>query len=144
MIAPAAPFRLELTAWALRRRRHNQIDRFDAGVYRRAVTIADTPLVLSVTQHGSLDAPRLAVTLSDGQRLHAGLAARGALDRLLGLTLDLSDFAALAADDPALSRLACELRGLKPPVSRPCSRRSSTPSLVNNSRSASGFTCSTG
>lgn len=31
----AAPFRLDLTAWALRRRAHNEMDRFDAGCWRR-------------------------------------------------------------------------------------------------------------
>ena len=36
---PHAPFRLDLTAWALRRRAHNTIDRFDAGTYRRALLI---------------------------------------------------------------------------------------------------------
>ena len=41
--------------------------------------------------------------------------ARSALDRLLGLTVDLSPFAAMAAPDPLLGPLAARMRGLKPP-----------------------------
>ncbi|MGH8573114.1 MAG: DNA-3-methyladenine glycosylase family protein, partial [Gammaproteobacteria bacterium] len=37
-----------------------------------------------------------------------------ALDRLLGLTVDLAPFAAMAATDPLLRPLAARLRGLKP------------------------------
>lgn len=116
VLEPRAPFRLELTAWALRRRAHNAIDRWDGRVYRRALPLGDGAVALSVTQSGPLDAPRLAVTLS-GERLdqRAEAVARGSLDKLLGLSVDLSSFAALAAQDPLLEPLAGRLRGLKPP-----------------------------
>ena len=32
-LEPRAPFRLDLTTWALRRRPHNAIDRWDASTY---------------------------------------------------------------------------------------------------------------
>jgi DNA-3-methyladenine glycosylase II len=41
--------------------------------------------------------------------------ARRELSRLLGLTVDLSEFAALATPDPLLGPLAERMRGLKPP-----------------------------
>jgi DNA-3-methyladenine glycosylase II len=41
--------------------------------------------------------------------------ARSALGGLLGLSVDLSPFAAMAAPDPLLGPLAARLRGLKPP-----------------------------
>jgi DNA-3-methyladenine glycosylase II len=41
--------------------------------------------------------------------------SRSALNRLLGLTVDLSPFAAIAAADPLLGPLAARMRGLKPP-----------------------------
>jgi 3-methyladenine DNA glycosylase/8-oxoguanine DNA glycosylase len=34
-VRPIAPFRLDLTVWALRRRRRNAIDRWDGVTYRR-------------------------------------------------------------------------------------------------------------
>ncbi len=116
VIEPRAPFRLDLTAWGLRRRAHNTIDRWDGSVYRRALCLGDETVAVSVTQAGSRDSPRLAVTLS-GQRIddRVEAAARAGLDKLLGLRVDLSGFAALAAEDPLLDELAGRLRGLKPP-----------------------------
>lgn len=116
VIDPRAPFRLDLTAWALRRRAHNEIDRWDGRVYRRAVSVGDEAVALTVTQNGSLDAPRLAVTVAGADvDEHVEAVARDILERLLGLTVDLSGFAALAAEDPLLNPLALRLRGLRPP-----------------------------
>ena len=113
MIEPCAPFRLDLTVWALRRRAHNAVDRWDAtGTYRRVVSFADGPRALAVTQDGGPGAPRLSVML--GEDVDERAAAR-ALDRLLGLSIDLSGFAAMAATDPVLGPLARRMRGLKPP-----------------------------
>ncbi len=115
-IEPCAPFRLDLTAWALRRRSHNAVDRWDASTYQRVVSIEGGPLALSVTQDGGFDAPRLSVLLEGrpiDQRVE--LLGRDALNRLLGLTVDLSDFTAMAERDPLLGPLAGRMRGLKPP-----------------------------
>lgn len=113
---PRAPFRLDLTAWALRRRAHNAIDRWDGRVYRRALVLDGVARTLSVTQSYPPDAPRLSVTLS-GEHLSEPTAAlaRRTMDGLLGLSVDLSAFAAMAAEDPLLDELAVRLRGLKPP-----------------------------
>jgi DNA-3-methyladenine glycosylase II len=116
VIAPDQPFRLDLTAWALRRRAHNEIDRWDGHVYARVLSVGDDALALSVTQSGPLDAPRLAVTLADGpEDQHSEALARCSLDKLLGLTIDVSGFAAMAARDPVLHELAARMRGFKPP-----------------------------
>jgi DNA-3-methyladenine glycosylase II len=117
LIEPCPPFRLDLTVWALRRRSHNAIDRWDAAAtYRRAVSFGGDPVALSVTQDASPDAPRLSVLLAGGavdERTEA--LARSALDGMLGLSADLSPFAAMAATDPVLGPLAGRMRGLKPP-----------------------------
>jgi DNA-3-methyladenine glycosylase II len=116
VIEPVAPFRLDLTAWALRRRAHNTIDRLDSGSYRRALTVGSGAVAMSVTQHWPRDEPRLSVALAGAPvdpRVEASAGA--ALDHLLGLTIDLSGFAAMAAGDPLLDRLAERMRGLKPP-----------------------------
>ncbi|MGH2966380.1 MAG: DNA-3-methyladenine glycosylase 2 [Solirubrobacterales bacterium] len=114
---PLAPFRLDLTAWALRRRPHNEIDRWDGSTYRRMVSIDDNEAVeLSVTQEGALEAPRLSI-LTAGKPIDetANRILLHALDRLLGLNVDLSAFAAMAAPDPLLGPLAARMRGLRPP-----------------------------
>jgi DNA-3-methyladenine glycosylase II len=117
LIEPHAPFRLDLTAWALRRRPHNAVDRWHASTYQRAVHVDGSgPVALSVTQDDAIGTPRLSVLLDGGpidERVE--VAARGALERLLGLSVDLSSFAALARRDPLLGPLARRFRGLKPP-----------------------------
>ena len=115
-IEPEPPFRLDLTAWALRRRAHNLIDRWEASTYTRVLSVDRGPVVLAVTQEGAPDVPRLSVVLA-GRSIDrsAELLARDALDRLLGLSVDLSGFAAMAAQDPLLGPLAARMRGLRPP-----------------------------
>jgi DNA-3-methyladenine glycosylase II len=116
-IEPRAPFRLDLTVWALRRRSHNAVDRWDvAATYRRVVSFDGAPVALSVTQDGAPDAPHLSVLLAGGSvdERTAALTSSG-LDRWLGLSVDLSAFTAMAATDPVLRSLAGRMRGLKPP-----------------------------
>jgi DNA-3-methyladenine glycosylase II len=80
------------------------------------VSIDGSPVGLSVIQDGAPDAPRLSVRLAGGPiDQHSGELARSSLNRLLGLTVDLSGFATMAARDPLLGPLAARMRGLKPP-----------------------------
>lgn len=115
-LEPAPPYRLDLTAWALRRRPDNVVDRFEAGVYRRVIVADGTPIALAIRQAGGVDAPLLEVEaagpLSEAALVHA---ARPALDRILGLSVDVSAFHRLAAADPHLGPLAARLRGIRPP-----------------------------
>jgi DNA-3-methyladenine glycosylase II len=117
LIEPSAPFRLDLTVWALRRRSHNAIDRWDAsGAYRRVVLVDGRTVSLSVAQDGGAMAPRLSVVLSGGPfDAREEELARSAVDRLLGLSVDLSAFATMALTDPLVGPLAERMRGLKPP-----------------------------
>jgi DNA-3-methyladenine glycosylase II len=116
LIEPCAPFRLDLTAWALRRRPHNAIDRWDASTYQRVVDVDGGPVALSVAQRDALAAPGLSVLLTGGPTDQGiELLARATLERLLGLSVDLTAFAAIAERDPLLGPLARRMRGLKPP-----------------------------
>lgn len=117
-LEPQPPFRLDLTAWALRRRPHNAVDRWDGETYRRAMPIAGVVAEVGVRQTGPPNAPRLAVSAVtdapvDATRVRAELTAT--LVRLLGLEVNLDDFYALAAGDPELGPLADQFRGVKPP-----------------------------
>jgi DNA-3-methyladenine glycosylase II len=116
LIEPSAPFRLDLTSWALRRRPHNEVDLWDGRVYRRALPIGEGAMAVAVTQDGSPEAPRLQVMLRGEMIDRVAVAqARQALTRLLGLEVDLSGFATAAASDPPLAALVARMRGLKPP-----------------------------
>ena len=63
-MAPRGPFRLDLTAWALRRRPHNTVDRWHDGTYERVLSLDGGPVALAVTQTAGPDAPRLSLTAS--------------------------------------------------------------------------------
>jgi len=116
VLRPVPPFRLDFTVWALRRRARNLIDRWDGTTYRRVIVIEGRPIELAVRQQGSTGAPRLIVaatptpqTSFDRRRI------RIAVDRLLGLRIDLTDWYRTAARHAALRPLAERFRGMKPP-----------------------------
>ncbi len=116
IVRPAAPFRLDLTAWALRRRARNLIDRWDGSVYRRVLRIAGRPTEIAVRQAGPLARPRLAVSTTPPVRSRAERQRlREIVDRLLGIGLDLSGWYRLAARDARLKPLAERFQGVKPP-----------------------------
>jgi DNA-3-methyladenine glycosylase II len=115
-LKPVPPFRLDLTAWALRRRPSNVVDQWDGETYRRALVLNGNPTEVTVTQSGPLDSPRIWANLR-GQRIASGVKAlaRTSLERLLGLRINLAEFYHLAEADPKLGLLAQRFRGLKPP-----------------------------
>jgi DNA-3-methyladenine glycosylase II len=87
-IEVAAPFRLDLTVWALRRRPHNLIDRFDGRCYRRTLVLSGQPVEVTVRQQDGHGAPLLLVGLQgSGTELSGDCAvpARQVLKRTLGL-----------------------------------------------------------
>jgi DNA-3-methyladenine glycosylase II len=110
------PFRLDLTASALRRRPDNAVDLWDGRTYRRALPLSVGTIEVAAVQAGSAAAPQLAVTLTGAQlNEQTERAARAALARLLGLELDLLPFYRQAESDPLLRTLSDRFRGLKPP-----------------------------
>jgi DNA-3-methyladenine glycosylase II len=117
-IEAVAPFRLDLTVWALRRRPGNAVDRWDGRTYRRAIPIGDAIADLAVVQVGPPGAPRLEVSVTTDKavaRHRLCSESMTMLRRMLGLDIDLGDFYRCAERDPDLHRLAVRFRGLKPP-----------------------------
>ncbi len=106
------PFRLDATVWALRRRSGNAVDLWNDETYRRVLAVDDKPALVAVTQRGAT----LDVTVT-GEDLSPAVkqATTIALERLLGIKVDLSGFYEFAASHPRLDQLAERFRGLKPP-----------------------------
>lgn len=115
-LGPVPPFRLDLTAWALRRRPDNGIDSWDGRVYRRVLVIDGRPVAVAVTQEGRPARPRLHVELT-ATRLppDARASVTVLLERMLGLRTNLRPFYRLAARDPQIATLVRRFRGAKPP-----------------------------
>jgi DNA-3-methyladenine glycosylase II len=115
-LAPHPPFRLDLTAWALRRRPHNAVDLWDGQTYRRAIVVNGEPIAVEVIQRGSPDSPELHVTATAASCISLDeTTITEVLRRLLGFDIDLTAFYEFAASDTHLAPLAARFRGFKPP-----------------------------
>jgi DNA-3-methyladenine glycosylase II len=116
LLEPLAPFRLDLTAWTLRRRADNQIDRWDGVTYRRLLVIDDRPLEVAVTQVEPPDSPQLQVTVT-GTAVDSKIKTPviAILNHMLGLQVDLSGFYRFAFHQAKLGPLARRFRGMRPP-----------------------------
>ncbi|HYA34002.1 MAG TPA: hypothetical protein VEF03_00210 [Candidatus Binataceae bacterium] len=114
-LKPVAPFRLDFTAWALRRRPHNQIDLFDNGTYRRTLSVGPICTSVAIRQTRGCENPEIEV-VAGGHRSIRDLRreVESTIIRMLGLDRDLSDFYRVARADRRLSKLAERLRGFKP------------------------------
>jgi DNA-3-methyladenine glycosylase II len=110
------PFRLDLTAWALRRRAENILDRWDGQTYRRALLINDQIAEFAAEQSGSAAHPRLRVTVSaPDSTIELQPILRSTLERMLGLPIDLRKFYSLAEKQKPLRPLINAFIGFKPP-----------------------------
>lgn len=116
LLEPVPPFRLDLTVWTLRRRPHNAVDCWDGATYRRVLSLPTGPVEVAVTQVAPPETPQLQVVVS-GQPLRAAVrvAVTAALERLLGLRIDLAAFYHLTSRDAELGPLVQRFRGMKPP-----------------------------
>jgi len=110
------PFRLDLAVWTLRRRPHNAVDRWDGTTYRRVLPLPAGPVEVAVAQVSPPEAPQLQVVVA-GRPIRAAMrvAVTAALERLLGLRIDLTGFYQFAASDRRLGQLAQRFRGMRPP-----------------------------
>jgi hypothetical protein len=79
IVRPNSPFRLDLTAWALRRRARNKIDRWDGVTYRRVIAVSGRPTEVAVRQEGWAACMFFRVTMSARRRVWLGGSARLAL-----------------------------------------------------------------
>ena len=115
-LEPAPPFRLDLTVWTLRRRLDNLFDRWDGKTYLRVLIEDDKPFEIAVMQLGESKSPQLRVTLT-GKTLTSKTKAfvTVALERLLGIKIDLQKFYRLSKKDQWLEPFVSQFQGMKPP-----------------------------
>ncbi len=114
-LKPVAPFRLDLTVWALRRRQDNLVDRWDGRVYRRLFVIDAKAVDAAVVQSGSPDKPELDIETCAELSPATEKALAATLERMLGTEKNLSEFYKLAEKDSMLAQLSQRFLGLKPP-----------------------------
>jgi DNA-3-methyladenine glycosylase II len=115
-LRPLVPFRLDLTAWALRRRLNNIVDQWVNESWRRVLVIRGTPVETTVTQTFDKDNIFLKVNLA-GLHLDSQIEkdAAESVEKCLSIKTDLSRFYQFASKDEKLNFLADRFCGLKPP-----------------------------
>ena len=115
-IVPIAPFRLDLTAWALRRRKQNMVDRWDGATYRRVFIFDDVPVEVAIRQSGPSSTPQLNVILTGARvRPEFKAEAKSLVEKMFGLQVDLAPFYRMASQDAKLLVLVEKFWGVKPP-----------------------------
>lgn len=115
-IRPVPPFRLDLTAWVLRRVAVNKMDRWDDHTYQRVFVLHGEPVEVSVVQSGPPEAPEVTVSLAGpGAAVLSETEIAPVLKKMLGLDIDLAGFYELARSDARLAELADPYIGFKPP-----------------------------
>lgn len=112
-LEPAEPYRLDLTAWVLRRRPQNRIDQWN-GAYRRALMVDGRALSIEVAQQP--EAPTLHVSVLTPGHLSPPdrLAIGNQVELLLGTGVDLRPFFRLVDGDPDLGGLKDRFLGVHP------------------------------
>jgi DNA-3-methyladenine glycosylase II len=117
VLRAAPPFRLDLTVWALRRRKKNAVDRWDGGQYSRVVVADGDPVQLTVIQETAGLEPKLILTMtsitriSERARTEAGLLVQ----KMLGLAVDMQPFYDLARGNAVIGPLVERFSGVRPP-----------------------------
>ena len=116
-LSAIAPFRLDLTVWALRRRKTNMVDRWDGGRYSRILVLDGHPVGVVITQAGTSRNPNLSITLHCQKAItvQAEKMSLSVIRKMLGLEINLQPFYRLVAEKPPLGELAEEFSGVKPP-----------------------------
>ena len=110
------PYHLEATVRVLQRRPTNRVDLWESDHYWRALLTTDGVRLISVENRGAIEAPALHCYVFGGpvsSSTQEQIAATAL--RLVGPTVDLASFYAIAARDPRLHAATVALRGLKPP-----------------------------
>jgi DNA-3-methyladenine glycosylase II len=111
------PFRLDLTAWALRRREKNAVDRWDDGHYSRLIVVDGDPVQLTVIQELAGVEPTLVVTVKSTTGISTRVKNESGplVTKMLGLAVDLQPFYNLARDNAVIGPIVKRFAGVRPP-----------------------------
>jgi DNA-3-methyladenine glycosylase II len=115
-LATRAPFHLQATVRVLQRRPANRVDVWEQERYRRVLSTEDGPVLVEVTNRGTVDDPDVRCAVLDGALSDVARAAVGdTARRILGLDVDPEPMQRLAEAQPRLAATARALRGMRPP-----------------------------
>jgi DNA-3-methyladenine glycosylase II len=116
-IPAAYPFRLDLTVWALRRRKTNIVDQWVDNQYSRIFVLNNNPVKVTVMQAGTSTEPIISATLKSKRYITDQIQkdVKTLLQKMLGATIDLQPFYLLTDKNDILKSLIRQFLGVKPP-----------------------------
>lgn len=108
---PSPPFRLDYTVWALRRRSKNIVDLWNNERYTRLFFIENQLIKVDVQQKND------ALVVSTHKKISPTIKTKliRLLEMILGLTCNVDDFYRMAEQEPCLTPMMRQFKGLKPP-----------------------------
>lgn len=112
LLHPVCPFRLDYTVWALRRRSKNIIDRWNDNRYTRLFFIENQLIKASLEQ---INKKEVLVSVNQKINKETTIQLTRLLEMMLGFNRNLQKFYDIARQDPHISSLAIQFKGLKPP-----------------------------
>lgn len=112
-----SPFRLDLTAWALRRRNINIIDQWDGKCYSRIFVFNNNPVKVTLIQEGTGTEQKVNITLQSEQYITPQIQkeVRSLIHQMFGIAIVLQPFYLLANTNDILKSLVEQFKGVKPP-----------------------------
>lgn len=112
LLHPTPPFKLDYTVWALRRRSKNCVDLWNNERYTRLFFIENQLLKVDVKQKSDKD-----ILISTNKQISPKIKKEliRLLEMMLGLNRNLDNFYRIAEQDPYLTPMVMQFRGLKPP-----------------------------
>ncbi|WP_392537792.1 DNA-3-methyladenine glycosylase family protein [Legionella sp. 227] len=112
---PVAPFRLDYTALALRRRSKNNVDLWDGQRYTRLLVMENVPVKVVVEQNKNFNQSELVLSIKgEGLEVYQNQIVNE-VESILGLKRELHDFYHIAQHDAQLNPIVLQFKGLKPP-----------------------------
>lgn len=141
-LKPLPPFRLDLTAWVLKRRPFNSIEDWDGQTYRRVLILNGEPTIVTVTQLDNehqqqqqqqqlAGSPEIRINIYQNGNKNSREVTDSVtaivkeetitqLKRILGIYIDLTDFYRKVIKSPQpynehLVPIVIRFRGMKPP-----------------------------
>lgn len=114
-MSAVAPFRLDFTVWALRRRPDNIIDRWNGETYRRVLVIQGIPMEIAVTQPDKSDTTLYIFVNGANKTERLKLTLISIIEKMLGTQINCTNFYTIARRDEKLKFLSNRFMGLKPP-----------------------------
>ncbi len=112
LLHPSHPFRLDYTVWALRRRSKNGVDLWSNERYTRLFFIENQLIKVNVEQKNEKE-----ILVSTHKKISPKIKIEliRLLEMILGLNRNLLNFYRIAEQDPYLTPMVMQFKGLKPP-----------------------------